>query len=373
MNNCIDFTIQWLDGSHHSISLDETDDIGHLLHIIDSWLFPNIHNPKDRDYVLRIGHNNILLNCSNENTTMNELGVTSAWVLIMELEDQYNTPNSTIAFSNSNTLIGILGMRELPLKNVFVDVLDKIAKVNLSQTYSNTGSSIIETTYKFPLPELAAINAFEVKFNNGRNVIGTVIEKGNSKQIYTNAVQSGHGAYLLEQKTTEIFEMKVGNIHPSEILTVHISYVQELSNDISSYDLIRFSLPTTIAPRYQADNTSTGVTYSSNALSYTLGVDVKCRMSGCILDISSESHDITANIDGKFANVTFANSYECLDKDFVLLVQAEDLDNPRAFIEYNPETDTNCVMLTMVPRFALTNVQSELFWIYGGSQDPTDI
>lgn len=39
------------------------------------------------------------------------------------------------------------------------------------------------------------------------------------------------------------------------------------------------------------------------------------------------------------------------------------MDNPRAFSEYNRETDTYCVMLTMVPRFSLMEVRSELNFV----------
>ncbi|RUP42745.1 von Willebrand factor type A domain-containing protein [Jimgerdemannia flammicorona] len=298
----------------------------------------------------------------------------------------------------------------LPLQNVHakVKIIDMIAQVKLSQTYSNTSTSTIEAIYKFPLPESAAVNAFEVEFSGGRKVLGKVEEKQKAQRIYENAIQVGEYRCRLVDNSTRImsvlivsrvysqatvaifwkrrppkviFEMKVGNLLPSEILTVHICYVQELPNDTLTDDLVRFSLPTTIAPRYQARNTSasareaTGVAYSNSARSYTLGMDVTCRMSGRVLDISSTSHDITKNLNlgknGKVASAALANSYECLDKvswgrnwqDFILLVKAEGLDNPRAFAEYNSETDTNCVMLTMVPRFALTEIRSELIFV----------
>ena len=53
----------------------------------------------------------------------------------------------------------------------------------------------------------------------------------------------------------------------------------------------------------------------------------------------------------------------CESQDFVLLIKAKNLDNPRAFAEYNEETGTNCVMLTMVPRFTLTEIQSEIVFV----------
>ena len=35
----------------------------------------------------------------------------------------------------------------------------------------------------------------------------------------------------------------------------------------------------------------------------------------------------------------------------------------RAFVERNPETQTNCVMLTLVPKFALNTAVSELIFV----------
>ncbi|CAH1771241.1 10108_t:CDS:2, partial [Entrophospora sp. SA101] len=50
-------------------------------------------------------------------------------------------------------------------------------------------------------------------------------------------------------------------------------------------------------------------------------------------------------------------------KDFVLVVKSEDLDKPRAFLEYNPETESNCLMLTLVPKFSLNPIQIEIVFI----------
>ncbi|RUS15812.1 von Willebrand factor type A domain-containing protein [Endogone sp. FLAS-F59071] len=223
-------------------------------------------------------------------------------------------------------------------------------------------------------------------------------------------VQAGDGAYLLEEKFPDskfkiltlpndmmksylhpshpshpsqliqfyfqVFEMKVGNLAPSKTLTVNIRYVQELASDTLTNDLVRFSLPTTIAPRYVPRGTSldvqesVSVVYSEIASSeYVLALDVTCTMTGRVLDMESTTHDITTQLDtdeeggGKVATATLKSGYTYLNKDFVLLIKAENLDNPRAFSEYNEETDTHCVMLTMVPRFALTEVQSELVFV----------
>ncbi|CAG8603028.1 6431_t:CDS:2, partial [Acaulospora morrowiae] len=108
------------------------------------------------------------------------------------------------------------------------------------------------------------------------------------------------------------------------------------------------------------------ISYSSST-SYYLDLNVKCRMTSSIQAIESSSHHISTevNIDGdpKVARVSLADDVTYLEKDFVLVIKSQDLDVPRAFVEYNPATETNCVMLTLVPKFALSEVLVELIFI----------
>src|SRR5437588_4309494 len=99
----------------------------------------------------------------------------------------------------------------------------------------------------------------------------------------------------------QVFEIKVGNLLPGETLTVNIGYVQELQNDTLAGDLVRFCLPMTIAPRYQAKDTPVSeqinIVYSEAAREYTLELDITCMMSGNIIDMKSTTHTITIDPD----------------------------------------------------------------------------
>jgi len=90
-------------------------------------------------------------------------------------------------------------------------------------------------------------------------------------------------------------------------------------------------------------------------------------MTSIIQNIESPSHKISTemNIDGnpKISKITLAEQITYLEKDFILVVKSKDLDQPRAFVEHNPETQTNCVMLTLVPKFALNTTVSELIFV----------
>ncbi|CAJ0764125.1 10684_t:CDS:2, partial [Entrophospora sp. SA101] len=90
-------------------------------------------------------------------------------------------------------------------------------------------------------------------------------------------------------------------------------------------------------------------------------------MTSTIQSIESPSHLISTelNVNGnpKTSNVTLAEQITYLEKDFVLVVKSEDLDKPRAFLEYNPKTESNCLMLTLVPKFSLNPIQTEIVFI----------
>ncbi|RUO95700.1 hypothetical protein BC936DRAFT_143417, partial [Jimgerdemannia flammicorona] len=254
---------------------------------------------------------------------------------------------------------------------VSAEVIDTVARVNLIQCYRNDNNFTVNAIYKFPLPPSAAVNDFQILWDDGTKIVAKVEKKKIASGIYNSAVQSGFSAYLLEEKTPEVFEIKVGNLQSMQTITVHIGYVQELTNDLKMDNLVRFELPLTIAPRYTPPGIpfkATHVSYSQDAYAYTLEITVSCRMSGRVTNITSDSHAITTEFnidnDGNVARVRLTNSDEVLDKDFVMLIESEGSDNPRAFVEYNPETDTNCVMLTMVPRFSFErHYRTELIFI----------
>ncbi|RUP06336.1 hypothetical protein BC936DRAFT_140398, partial [Jimgerdemannia flammicorona] len=52
--------------------------------------------------------------------------------------------------------------------HVKVKIIDIVAHVRLSQTYTNKDRTLIKTSYRFPLPYSSAVDAFEVEFSDGR-------------------------------------------------------------------------------------------------------------------------------------------------------------------------------------------------------------
>ncbi|CAG8707221.1 25616_t:CDS:2, partial [Gigaspora rosea] len=218
----------------------------------------------------------------------------------------------------------------VPLQDVSVDanIVDMIAETTVCQTYKNVEQNTIEAIYKFPLHEAAAVCGFEAEIDGKRKVKGIVKEAKQAAKEYDEAIQQGHGAYLLEEELPDIFQCSIGNITAGQT---------KLIPDVVSY---------------------------TEKTDYYLKLAITCRMTSAIQSIESPSHHISTelNIDGNpnVSKITLAEQITHLEKDLILVVKSLGLDQPRAFVEYDSKTETNCVMLTLVPKFAINEIMSEL-------------
>ncbi|CAF3332759.1 unnamed protein product [Rotaria sp. Silwood2] len=88
----------------------------------------------------------------------------------------------------------------VPLKNVRVETYIRSfsADVTIRQIFRNDEDKPIEAVYCFPIEEQAAIYSFIARIDD-REIVAQLKEKKEAQQEYTDALQQGHGAYLLEQ------------------------------------------------------------------------------------------------------------------------------------------------------------------------------
>ncbi|CAG8726389.1 8910_t:CDS:10 [Dentiscutata erythropus] len=98
-----------------------------------------------------------------------------------------------------------------------------------------------------------------------------------------------------------------------------------------------------------------------------LDLSITCRMSSAIQSIESPSHNISVelNVDGNpnVSRITLKDKITYLEKDFILVIKSLGLDQPRAFIEYDSMTGTNCIMLTLVPILSINIIKTELIFV----------
>ena len=130
-----------------------------------------------------------------------------------------------------------------------------VAGVRVTQVFDNPYDETVEATYSFPLPDSAAVDAFELRL--GKRVIKGVLERrDDARDRYERAKSEGKTAALLDQERPNIFTVSVANILPRERVDVSLHYVDVLEYERPGY---RFSFPMTIGPRFSPGGASEGV------------------------------------------------------------------------------------------------------------------
>lgn len=246
----------------------------------------------------------------------------------------------------------------VPLSGVSIDaeISNFCARVAVTQRYVNREPTPIEAVYVFPLEEGAAVCGFEA-IVDGTLVIGEVKEREEAFRAYDDAMERGDGAFLLDEERPDVFQASVGNLPPGKEVLLKLTYVSELAVDGSG---LRFSIPTTVSPRYAPAGDRVGVGRPDAEtlnppvewrVPYGLDLSIRLTMTGTISRIESPSHPVSVTINGNAAAVTLACRDAALDRDFVLSVEAAGLDKPQAWLEKDDQGRA-AIAVAFVPRLA---------------------
>ena len=259
-----------------------------------------------------------------------------------------------------STFSGLFWGKDNPLPipligvEVAVKVIDFAAKVTVQQAYRNFEDKPIEAVYSFPLPESAAVCGFEVETQD-KKLVGKVEESEKAFRLYEEAMDEGHGAFLLEQDRPNVFTANIGNLLPKRSAVVRIVYVQELN---ASNGNIHLLIPTTISPRYlpleqwikmdpvEIDHINPPVVLGK--VPYGLRLTTEIDLSGGIRSVRSPSHPVRVDLDDTRAIVTLEGEDIQLDQDFVLNIEPKEPALP--VIRLAKDRDEYVAMLTFTPK-----------------------
>ncbi|XP_019851276.1 PREDICTED: uncharacterized protein LOC100633591 isoform X2 [Amphimedon queenslandica] len=253
----------------------------------------------------------------------------------------------------------------VPLKAVHVkaQLIDLAAKVIVLQSYKNESLVPIEAKYVFPLDDMAAVCGFEA-FINGKHIIGEVKEKEQAHREYKQAISEGHGAYLMDEETPDVFTVSVGNLPPGASVLIKITYVAELQAEGEN---VVFSLPGSVAPwkqeaaldeTTQVDVEKVKVRSDADSLSVQISID----MPFTIRTIESPAHKIKMKKTDTKATVELCPG-EKLGTGFQLLIGLAEIHVPRMWVEENDKGHHAC-MLTFYPEFeAESIVENEIIFL----------
>jgi len=256
----------------------------------------------------------------------------------------------------------------IPLDHVRVEahVVDLCARVTVHQSYRNLERVPLEVVYVFPLDEGAAVCGFEATVD-GVRYVGRAMERDEAFKTYDDALEAGHGGFLLDEERADVFTASLGNMKPGSEVVLSITYVTELAAEGAA---ARFTLPTTVSPRYAPASDSTGVGPTpaevlnppvAFEVPYAFTFEMDVTMNGAIRAVQSPSHPIEVELEGPRARVRLAQRDAPMDRDLVIVLAAEGLDTPHATVERGDRG--GAVLLSFVPRFESSTQPAEVVFL----------
>ncbi|KAJ8013107.1 hypothetical protein DPEC_G00049850 [Dallia pectoralis] len=244
----------------------------------------------------------------------------------------------------------------LPLQAVHIRarLMDLLSQVIIFQTYTNQSTVPIEAKYVFPLDDSAAVCGFEA-FINGKHVVGQVKEKQQARKEYKQAIEKGHGAYLMDQDAPDVFTISVGNLPAGATVLIKVTFVTEL---VVTDGIIYFSLPGSVAPWQQSSalNQRTQVTLEKVCVTNLdsqgeFSLDMSIEMPNKIIDLHCVSHKVKIKRTDCKAVVRTCPGESLGPDGFLLSFSLAQIHLPRMWVEKHPDKDSQACMLVFYPHF----------------------
>jgi len=214
---------------------------------------------------------------------------------------------------------------------VHADVDGQVAKVQVSQSFVNTGSRQMEVAFVFPLPYDGAVDRLTLMVD-GKEYPAELLAAEKARKLYEDIVRKNKDPALLEWMGTGMFKTSVFPVPAGAERTVSLRYSQLLRKN---QGLTEFLFPLSTAK------------YTSHAVE-KVSFDISVESSVDIKNLYSPSHAINIKRpDNKHAKVTFTSKNEVPSTDFRLFYDTGKGDVQASVISYRPEKDKDGFFLLL--------------------------
>jgi Ca-activated chloride channel homolog len=210
---------------------------------------------------------------------------------------------------------------------------DTTARVQVSQTFKNTGSGQLEACFVFPLPYDGAIDQLTLLVN-GKEYAAKLLSKEEARKRYEEIVRTNRDPALLEWVGTGMFQTSVFPIPAGESRTVTLRYTQLCRR---SHGLTDFIFPLSTAK------------FTDGTLD-KLSVRVSIESPANIKNIYSPSHDVEidrSEDDDRHAVVTFEAKKTIPTDDFRLFYDTGKKAVAASVVSYRPDKDEDGYFLLL--------------------------
>ncbi len=213
------------------------------------------------------------------------------------------------------------------IKSIEIDAIisGQIAKVQVSQTFKNTGTQQMEVCFMFPLPYDGAIDRMTFMIN-GQEHEAKLLSAKEARKIYEETVRKNKDPALLEWIGNGMFKTSVFPIPAGASRTVSLRYTQICRKNHSLTDFV-FPLST--------------AKYTSGAIE-KLTIKTTLVSKTPIQNIYSSSHKIVVQrSDARHATILVEEKNSIPGEDFRLFYDSSGQEVGASLISYRPKKDEN--------------------------------
>jgi Ca-activated chloride channel family protein len=217
--------------------------------------------------------------------------------------------------------------------DIHVRLQEQIARVQVAQSFVNTGSTQMEVCFVFPLPYDGAIDQLTLLVD-GKEFPARLLAKDEARQAYEAIVRKNRDPALLEWLGTGMFQTSVFPVPPGAERKVTLRYSQLCRKD---HGLTDFLFPLSTAK------------YTSHPVE-RLNIDVAIETKGEIKNVYSPTHSIELKRDAHHATLSYKSQNEVPTSDFRLLYDADSGKLGTSVLSYRPQTgDDGYFLLLTTP------------------------
>ena len=210
-------------------------------------------------------------------------------------------------------------------------ISDQVARVQVSQSFVNTGSLPMEVQFLFPLPHDGAIDKLTLLVD-GKEFPGKLMASREARAIYESIVRSNKDPALLEWMGMGLFQTSVFPVPPGAERKVTLHYNQLLKKDRGLTDFL-FPLST--------------AKYTSHAVE-KVDIQIAIESSIEIKNVYSPTHSVEIKRpDAKHAIVSISRVNEVPISDFRLLYDVDQGQVGASVISYKPSASEDGYFLML--------------------------
>lgn len=215
---------------------------------------------------------------------------------------------------------------------VDVNLTGQIAKVQVTQSFVNTGSRQMEVSFVFPLPYDGAVDRLTFMVD-GKEHEAKLLDAKKAREIYEGYIRRNQDPALMEWIGTGMFKTSVFPVPPGAERTVTLRYTQLCKKHHGLTDLV--------FPLSAAKFTSRPVE--------KVRFDITINAQANIKNVYSPTHSVEVERPSqRLAKVSYESSNEAPQSDFRLMYDIGDAAVQAQALSYRPLTDEEGYFLLLV-------------------------